>query len=425
MIALVRKLRAVLSDRGGERGVVLITALLVMVFLLPLGVIFLQVALTENTVASNEVSAARSFHLSEAGIQHAKKALEALDLSQVLDGTTSVFPGGNTVNLAGGSYTVQVTNNIAATGFPRGTIPADGAGSATVDDDRIVVLTATGSFQGGQKAVEAVVQVPLVVAPGAVYTMDGTDIDEPAEVEDLDTGSGAWISGNDCNPPSAGGGAGPGPNQPGIAVQTANAQTEVVASLDTDLPGVTGVNGSGDVQITPNAMSDAEFNAWVTDLIAQATPVGSGNCGNSSGSGSNKFGTWASPETCYAETNATDGLGDLIPNGSTGAGILIIKDLDPTTVIDPITGLPIPDPGASSLRDFVYEGIVVVIGDGRFRLEESSRIYGAVIQKNVTGSNSGETRLRVRDDSQICYSSLAVAQAYPGVLGSMMAWYER
>ncbi|MFQ5741822.1 MAG: hypothetical protein ACE5JX_22730, partial [Acidobacteriota bacterium] len=384
---------------------------------------------TESTISRNEISTARTFELADAGVQHAKKSLESLNLSDVIADTATVFAGSNTGSLGGGTYTVDVTNNFGA-GFPRGTIAADAAAgacvpSATVDCDRIVVVNSTGGFQDSQKIVEAIIQVPLVVAPGAVYTMDGPDSDEPAEIEDLETGAGASISGNDCNPPSAGGGSGAGPNLPGIAVQTANAHTAVVDSLDTDLPGVTGVNGSGDVQVTPGAMSDAEFNVWVTSLIAVSTPVGSGNCGNSSGPGSDKFGTWANPEICYAETSASDGLGDLVPNGSTGAGILIVKDLDPTTVIDPITGLPVPDPTSSSVEDFTYEGIVIVVGDGRFRMRGSSRIYGALIQKNQTGSHSGETRLRVRDDSQICYSSLAVKTVSPAAQGGVVAWYEQ
>jgi len=121
-----------------ERGIALVIALLVSALLLLLGGHFMTASMTEKTIASNEVNVARAFYLAEAGIQHAKKGLETLPLPAVLNGTQSVFGGGNAVNLAGGSYTVQVTNNIAANGFPRGTIAADPSNSGTVDGDEIV-----------------------------------------------------------------------------------------------------------------------------------------------------------------------------------------------------------------------------------------------------------------------------------------------
>jgi len=96
--------------------------------------------------------------VSDAAIEHARRSLQGKDLSQVLDGTTPVFAGGNTVNLAGGSYTVQVTNNILANGFPLSTIPADPSASPTVDSDGIIVVTSTGTFRNATQVVEAIVR---------------------------------------------------------------------------------------------------------------------------------------------------------------------------------------------------------------------------------------------------------------------------
>ncbi|MFQ5962585.1 MAG: hypothetical protein ACE5MG_14445 [Candidatus Methylomirabilales bacterium] len=380
-----------LRESGGERGVVLITALLVMVFLLPLGAVFLKVALTESLIASNEVSAARTFHLGEAGIQHAQKALESLDLSDVLAGTTSIFPGGNTASLAGGTYTVQVTNNIAANGFPRGTIPADAGGSPTVDVDRILVVTSTGSFANAQKVVEAIVQVPLpLVISGAARLMDGPGSGERVAIEDLKADP--LISGNDCNPPSAGGGPGPGPDLPGISVENATAQSDLLSDID-DPADVIGVNGDGDVQVVPGGMSATELQALVASLMAVGTPIGTAPCDGGT------YGTPASPQVCYGSSDLAD---------STGAGILIFTD-------------------DVELSDFVYEGIIIVVGNGRLRLLRDSRLYGAVIQKNYLGGHSGETRLRMEDDSNICYSSAAVQTAIANNAaggGQTMAWYE-
>ena len=152
-----------------ERGIALVVALLVSALLLLLGGHFMTASMTEKTIAANDVNVARAFYLAEAGVQHAKKSLEALDLSAVLNGTP-VFAGGNAVNLAGGSYAVQVTNNIVANGFPRGTIAADPSNSGTVDGDETVVVTSTATFRNSTQIVETVLQksssVPTI--PGAV-----------------------------------------------------------------------------------------------------------------------------------------------------------------------------------------------------------------------------------------------------------------
>ena len=153
-----------------ERGIALVIALLVSALLLLLGGHFMTASMTEKTIASNEVNVARAFYLAEAGIQHAKKGLETLPLPAVLNGTQSVFGGGNAVNLAGGSYTVQVTNNIAANGFPRGTIAADPSNSGTVDGDETVVVTSTATFRNSTQIVETVLQKTssMPTIPGAV-----------------------------------------------------------------------------------------------------------------------------------------------------------------------------------------------------------------------------------------------------------------
>ena len=148
----------------------------------------------------------------------------------------------------------------------------------------------------------------------------------------------------------------------------------------------------------------------MTTLIAAATTAGTGACG---GSDPKEFGTWSDPQICHAHTSGSNSLDTLIPNGSSGAGILIVNDLDPSASAN-----------SSTVMNFTYEGIVIVVGDGRFRLRGTSRIYGTVIQKNIEGNHSGETRLRVRDDSRICYSSLAVRHIQGVLRPTMLAWYE-
>jgi len=173
-----------------ERGIALVIALLVSALLLLLGGHFLTASMTEKTIAANDVNTARAFYLAEAGVQHAKKSLEPLDLSAVLNGTQSVFAGGNAANLGGGTYTVQVTNNIAATGFPRGTIAADPSNSGTVDGDETVVVTSTATFRNSTQMVETVLQKTssFPTIPGAVVQVSNgwNDLDVGGTISGFD-----------------------------------------------------------------------------------------------------------------------------------------------------------------------------------------------------------------------------------------------
>ncbi|MFQ5656489.1 MAG: PilX N-terminal domain-containing pilus assembly protein [Candidatus Methylomirabilales bacterium] len=378
-----------------ERGIALVISLLVMTLLTLVGTMFLNISTTESTISRNEISTARVFQLSEAGIQHAKKSLESKDLSDVIADTATVFATGNSASLGGGTYTVDVTNNFGA-GFPRGTIPADAVSgactpSATVDCDRIVVVNATGNFQGNEQIVEAIIRVPAPLAiSGALSTLDGTDTPS-AEAEDIE--SSASIDGNDCNPPSAGGGPGPGPDKPGIGVESAAARGDLISDINDPSTVTGGGGGSPDVQIDPDTMSGSELTVVVNALIASGTAIGTAPCNGGT------YGTPASPQVCY---------GTSIPSGSTGAGILVFTD-------------------DVEIENLTYEGIIIVVGSGRFRMFGSSNIYGAVIQKNYTGSHSGETRFRMEDSASICYSSAAVqtASSNSEVGGATMAWYEQ
>ncbi len=184
----------------GERGVASVIALLVTALLYLMGVMFLSVSSTETIMAASRADGQRAFYLSDAGIEHARRSLQGKNLSSVLDGTTPVFAGGNTVNLAGGSYTIQVTNNILATGFPMSTIPADPSGSATVDSDGIVVLTSTGTFQNSTQVVESVVGTPPAVLPpgvrGAVTTNGPTETNGNITLDGRDHDINGNLSGN-------------------------------------------------------------------------------------------------------------------------------------------------------------------------------------------------------------------------------------
>ncbi|MFQ5899465.1 MAG: hypothetical protein ACE5JN_14640 [Candidatus Methylomirabilia bacterium] len=162
---LIKRLRAVVRNSGGERGVVLVTSLLVMLLLMPLGALFLTISLTEAMIASNQAGAAQGFSISEAGIEHARKELITANIDAILASTPPLInftSGGQSVGFAGGTYSVTVGNNATAIG----SIPAD-PGGANSDTDNILILTATGALGTAASSIEAIVQVPLVTPPGA------------------------------------------------------------------------------------------------------------------------------------------------------------------------------------------------------------------------------------------------------------------
>ncbi len=411
------------SVYGNEKGIVLPVALMLLAVLSVMGGAAVAITRTDLKIAKYYKSGTVAFALAEAGIEHARKALMSLDPTAVLIGTSNVFSGGNIGSLGGGggTYSIQVMNNIGSEGFPRGEggmIQADSTTgpcnpSSTKDCDRILLIRSTGTWGGSEKKVEAVIRNPLRFT-AAVYLMDGTDLGGPVEIEDFESPS--TIKGEDCNPPTLGGGPGPETTPAvGIALQTGTKQ-QIEGDIGLDNPRVTGVSGGpGDIQANvPGMMSDAEFKFWVQGLIADATPVGTGLCG---GPGSSQtYGTWANPQICHATVNTVPNeLPQQIPANSRGAGIFIINDFDPRLGS---TGL------GQEVTNFTYEGIVIVLGDGRFRMQGNSKIYGSLIQKNIKGNHSGETRLRMRDDSDICYSSAAVDLILDQRKANIIAWYE-
>jgi hypothetical protein len=136
---------------GGERGSAIVVSLLVLSVLMLLGGAFLTVSLTESMIVSNQIGAARAFHLAEAGLAHGRLALADADVNDVL------HDGGGLLSdqpLGAGSYDVSIRNNVAA-GIPG--VPVD-SGGPTSDTDGYLIVTATGSFRNARRALEVAVK---------------------------------------------------------------------------------------------------------------------------------------------------------------------------------------------------------------------------------------------------------------------------
>jgi len=165
--------RAAWNNQSGAALILILVLLVMMAAFVPVA---LKVTTQDMNRTNNYVEARKAFYLAEAGIERAKSVLRTLkDFDPILkgpdnaagggdDGTfgttgTAAFAGstlavydGQNVNKVsgfnGGDYYVRVYNNNEKTG----------TGTATDDQDHIVVVEATGEVDGTKKTIRAVMR---------------------------------------------------------------------------------------------------------------------------------------------------------------------------------------------------------------------------------------------------------------------------
>ncbi|MFQ5990501.1 MAG: PilX N-terminal domain-containing pilus assembly protein [Candidatus Methylomirabilales bacterium] len=392
----IREVQAVLGSTGGERGVVLVTALLVMVFLLPLGIIFLQVALTENTIASNEVALAKGFNIAEAGFELAKRTLKtstAGNLNGFLSGASpGPYPFGSTPgagnSLDGGNYIVRIYDN-------------NDDADPNNDTDNIVFVDSTDTYGGSQKRLVALVQVPVMGTP------DGSlEVVSPDEVE-IELKDGAWLDGRDWDPPA----------DPSSCVSIASC-----GSL-TGNPDIAGVSTSSvDIEVeaegsslilgTPPeklnlSLSATPWNDLIDELIPQAdrTLTGSQDL-----TGTYTWGTPAAPEITVISGSNID-----IQGVVNGAGMLIIDNAGDLDL----------DHGTLN-----WQGLIVVRGSGDLELEFDDdddsvfRLFGGFVL--LPAGSDPQVELEIENsESFVKYSSSALGMVRGAILPmTVLSWRE-
>ena len=170
-----------------ERGMAAVMALIVVLALTLLVTAFLAVSAFEPQISQNLADSTQARYAAEAGIEWAFDQLvgtQVWDTLLVNAGAcgTSVTPAGwSNVAIASlsGTFTVTVRNDCQAGATPDSLITGvavDTAGappgSATHDNNGILILTATGSFRGAQKGIQVVIRRDGVGSapdfPGAV-----------------------------------------------------------------------------------------------------------------------------------------------------------------------------------------------------------------------------------------------------------------
>lgn len=303
---------------GNERGVVLVTALMVMALLTVVGMAALATSDTELQISGNQRVTSQAFYLAEAGIQHAvgkfgsvKKGLANLKAADF-----------DNKALGSGSYSVGVTPQVTST-------------------EEIYHLRSTGTTTGGvEKTIEATYarlravspepdgafgvygKKPVLALPGNKKPIDGRDWDIPSDFNCSGAGCAGSPSGDATK------------SKPGLYVS----DPTYVAP---------GQGVEGNVKIG-NGVPDQDWKDLADGLIPSAN----------NNPPSNNFGTRSKPTITYID-NTTSFSGSV-----DGAGILIIASSGNLKI------------GGS----FHYEGIVIVLdGGGLDSFGGTADLFGTVL----------------------------------------------
>ncbi len=176
---------------GNERGVALVLSLMMLLALTGLLLAFLSVSALEPQISRNVVDTARARYLAEAGVEIGFNMLvntgnatqmftDAIGsanasvpwVALVNNGTlTGVTTGGTSAEAAfAGTYNVVVRNDYLASDQPlTGVNPTTTGETFAVDANKMVIMRATGTFNGATKTIEVVVRrAALPPFPGAV-----------------------------------------------------------------------------------------------------------------------------------------------------------------------------------------------------------------------------------------------------------------
>ncbi|HEX6210642.1 MAG TPA: PilX N-terminal domain-containing pilus assembly protein [Methylomirabilota bacterium] len=442
---------------GNERGAALVLSLMMLLTLTGLLLAFISVSALEPQISRNVTDTARARYLAEAGIETGFNLLiNTPSFSTALSGATASAPWVPLVNnatLAGvttggtsaeaafaGTYSVLVRNDYqnadsAVTGQAAGTSVTPNE-TMTSDSNNIVIMRATGSFNGATRMIEVVVRrAPLPPFPGAV-NLPGLQADSFINKTAFDVDGRDFSCTSSCdNPGSWTAGSG---MKYGIATQTgtqsnvgvsyearvesavsgsSSKQASIKGKHETNGTYTSGLNTiQADASLNPTVMQqyiDAvasypgttilqSTQACPMQLTGSATPtstptVTNGCTGPDGVNQTLDLGTRDNPKMVYfrGDTDPTSLFTGLTLNsGIKGAGILIVEDGD-----------------LKNLGNFQWDGVVIVTGNyvgSGFMDNSDTLIRGAfVANEKMAGEASGffEFYLHSGADSFTIYNS--------------------
>ncbi len=410
IVRLINEQRAVLAKELGERGIALVVTLLVISLLTLVGFAFLTLSVTENTIAYNEVNAAMSFNLAEAGVALAKQTLRNTpDWDTLLSDppTTTACPALVPASTGGCSYRIE--NDTADPGGP------------TNNTNNIVVIKATGQLQTAAREVHlAFTRINGIPAPPASLLSVGVSTNVSFD------GTAFSIDGNNWIPPSDDGSTPESQDNSvctstsapkyGIGVPNATDQLAVFNNLsDPQQDNVTGAPPNPPwtpASPTPSIGVDTSITqSQLVDLMDYLIPVADITYTPGTSISSGTLGTQAAPKIVVVDATGYSGSDPALTlSATTGAGILIVKN------------------GTLRLTgNSQWVGIVIVLGSNvaiDIRGGGNKVLYGATLLAEDANVDStvaeGEGNLEIRYSCD----GIDVANAVPSLAGTTLWWKE-
>ena len=401
-----------------QRGVAFPLALFALVMLTGLLLVFLTMGGMETSVAANLDDVTRARYVAESGLEW---AFDQLVLAAALPTGWNTVLSTNSGQMATGmplpslaaalgTFSVTVRNdNLPNDNLLTG--QAVDPGNATNDTNRVVILTALGTYNGATRQLQQVVSHPDLTLPGGVnlpglgtntsfsgnaFTITGNDTN-------LDDSPGAGIAGI-CPATVWGIGVSDIPTETVVQVSLSNQQKNNVTGKPQN-PGP----GIGDNTITPDAtLTPAQIQKFVdavrpyADISLQASGASQlsyQNIGNTCAANLNDpncWGTAANPKIVYVKGTVDPAQAFYamsISGTSTGAGILILEDGDLN-----VTG------------NFRWEGLIIVTGQYvglRYGGGGNQTMYGGMVV-NETASVNSEVEVDAMGNAKILYSCQAI-----------------
>jgi len=399
-----------------RRGAALPLALIALVALTGLLVVFLSMAGMDPAISANLNDTTRARYLAETGMEWAFDQLiqqtaqnPNLNFSAVVNAalgppnngvmaTNIPLPG---LTPTSGTFSVTIRNDNLANDNQITGQPVD-PGGATNDTNSVVILTATGTYNGVTRQIQQVMSHVDLNIPAAV-DLPGVGTNTSF------SGNSFTITGNDTNVDDSPGAC---PSVFGIAVADTATEQVVQNSLNqqqkdnvTGKPQAAGP-GLGDNTIAP--LTPAAIAKFVNvvkpyaDMTFQASAsnrLSYTNLGDTCASDwndANCWGTRSNPKVIYIKGTVDPGQAFYalsLSGRSTGAGILIIEDGD-----------------LSATGDFRWEGVILITGQYvglRYGGGGNQTIYGGVVVNETANVNS-EVEVDAGGNPKVVYSCQAL-----------------
>lgn len=341
--------------KDNERGMVLVTSLLLLSVLVAIGTTAIQQTATDVKISGNYKTSTQSLYDADAGVQYMLAKIRndaSVDLTASPVTVSYSTPSGfaftlpaSITNLGSDKYQFQVTGHAGT------------SAKKTIDVTFKVSVTMPGTPDGalGMYGTDSVVTLTGGGSPHGPRTIDGKDYNVPASF----TCSGSGCTGTDSG------------NSPVPGLYTEDLT-----------PTVTDSHPHSQIDGDPNVMSGGGANSeqdWI-DFANYCIPLADNLNPTTTGSGA--LGTRTAPEITVIDDEYRTYAGSV-----DGAGILIIKA-----------------PGSARFTGtFHWEGLIILLGSATVDFSGSAYLYGAVVMADYTAKS-----ISLTGSSNIMYSSDAI-----------------